>query len=81
MVGVAGFEPAAFWSQTRRADQLRYTPTSPQANSPEGKREYRAKVWCEQIVNDVSKGVKPIFASFQSGRKPSDVPLSAHISP
>ena len=26
MVGVAGFEPAASWSQTRCATKLRYTP-------------------------------------------------------
>ena len=26
MVGVAGFEPATSWSQTKRASQLRYTP-------------------------------------------------------
>jgi hypothetical protein len=26
VVGVAGFEPATSWSQTMRADQLRYTP-------------------------------------------------------
>ncbi len=26
MVGVAGFEPAALWSQTRCATKLRYTP-------------------------------------------------------
>ena len=26
MVGVAGLEPAASWSQTRRASQLRQTP-------------------------------------------------------
>ena len=26
MVGVTGFEPATFWSQTRRATKLRYTP-------------------------------------------------------
>jgi hypothetical protein len=25
---VAGFEPATSWSQTMRADQLRYTPQS-----------------------------------------------------
>ena len=25
-VGVAGFEPATPWSQTRYANQLRYTP-------------------------------------------------------
>lgn len=27
MVGAAGLEPAASWSQTRRASQLRYAPT------------------------------------------------------
>ena len=27
MVGVAGFEPAALWSQTRCATKLRYTPS------------------------------------------------------
>ena len=32
MVGVAGFEPATSWSQTMRANQLRYTPS---AASPE----------------------------------------------
>ena len=26
MVGVAGFEPAAFWSQTRRSIKLSYAP-------------------------------------------------------
>jgi hypothetical protein len=26
MVGVAGFEPATLWSQTRCATRLRYTP-------------------------------------------------------
>lgn len=26
MVGAAGFEPATFWSQTRRATRLRYAP-------------------------------------------------------
>ena len=26
MVGVTGFEPATFWSQTRRATKLRHTP-------------------------------------------------------
>ncbi len=26
MVGVAGFEPATLWSQTRCATKLRYTP-------------------------------------------------------
>lgn len=26
MVGVAGFEPAAYWSQTSCATKLRYTP-------------------------------------------------------
>ena len=28
MVGVAGFEPAAHWSQTSCATKLRYTPKS-----------------------------------------------------
>ena len=28
MVGVAGFEPATLWSQTRCATRLRYTPSS-----------------------------------------------------
>ena len=28
MVGVAGFEPAAHWSQTSCATKLRYTPIS-----------------------------------------------------
>ena len=28
MVGVAGFEPAAHWSQTSCATKLRYTPTN-----------------------------------------------------
>ena len=28
MVGVAGFEPAALWSQTRCATKLRYTPSN-----------------------------------------------------
>ena len=27
MVGVRGLEPPTSWSQTRRANQLRYTPT------------------------------------------------------
>ncbi len=27
LVGVRGFEPPTFWSQTRRATRLRYTPT------------------------------------------------------
>ncbi len=26
MVGAAGFEPATFWSRTKRATSLRYTP-------------------------------------------------------
>ncbi len=26
MVGMTGFEPAAFWSRTRRATKLRYIP-------------------------------------------------------
>jgi hypothetical protein len=26
LVGAAGFEPATFWSQTRRATRLRYAP-------------------------------------------------------
>ena len=26
MVGVTGFEPATFWSRTKRATKLRYTP-------------------------------------------------------
>ena len=26
VVGAAGFEPATFWSQTRRATRLRYAP-------------------------------------------------------
>ena len=47
MVGVAGFEPAAFWSQTRRADQLRYTPT---VKMPEGKAEYKGKPIAEQTT-------------------------------
>src|ERR1043166_3889557 len=29
MVGAAGFEPATFWSQTRRATRLRYAPGTP----------------------------------------------------
>ena len=29
MVGVAGFEPAAHWSQTSCATKLRYTPKNP----------------------------------------------------
>jgi hypothetical protein len=28
MVGVAGFEPATLWSQTRCATRLRYTPNA-----------------------------------------------------
>ena len=28
MVGATGFEPATFWSQTRRATKLRYAPNS-----------------------------------------------------
>ncbi len=27
MVGVTGFEPATFWSRTKRATKLRYTPS------------------------------------------------------
>jgi hypothetical protein len=26
VVGVTGFEPATFWSRTKRATKLRYTP-------------------------------------------------------
>lgn len=26
LVGVTGFEPATFWSRTKRATKLRYTP-------------------------------------------------------
>ena len=26
MVGVTGFEPTTFWSRTKRATKLRYTP-------------------------------------------------------
>ena len=33
LVGVAGFEPATSWSQTMRADQLRYTPQKPYCHS------------------------------------------------
>jgi hypothetical protein len=29
LVGAAGFEPATFWSQTRRATRLRYAPPEP----------------------------------------------------
>jgi hypothetical protein len=29
LVGAAGFEPATFWSQTRRATRLRYAPPDP----------------------------------------------------
>ena len=29
MVEVAGFEPAAFWSRTKRATKLRYTSMEP----------------------------------------------------
>src|SRR3954454_17526439 len=29
LVGAAGFEPATFWSQTRRATRLRYAPPRP----------------------------------------------------
>src|SRR5581483_9239572 len=31
MVGAAGFEPATFWSQTRRATRLRYAPSGDRA--------------------------------------------------
>lgn len=31
-VEVAGFEPAAFWSRTKRATKLRYTPENNGAN-------------------------------------------------
>jgi hypothetical protein len=27
VVGVTGFEPATFWSRTKRAAKLRYTPS------------------------------------------------------
>ena len=29
LVEVAGFEPAAFWSRTKRATKLRYAPMEP----------------------------------------------------
>ena len=32
MVGVTGFEPATFWSRTKRATKLRYTPENNGAN-------------------------------------------------
>ena len=32
MVEVTGFEPATFWSRTKRATKLRYTSTKRQAN-------------------------------------------------
>ena len=32
VVGVTGFEPATFWSRTKRATKLRYTPKKNGAN-------------------------------------------------
>ncbi len=34
VVGAAGFEPATFWSRTKRATSLRYTPKSTDLISP-----------------------------------------------
>ena len=42
MVGMTGFEPATFWSRTRRATKLRYIPTlyilTPQMSLGKGKQ-------------------------------------------
>ena len=49
MVEVAGFEPAAFWSRTKRATKLRYTSVivgraRPSPASPGAKQQDRLKM-------------------------------------
>src|SRR5262245_44261124 len=39
VVGAAGFEPATFWSQTRRATRLRYAPLR------RGPPRYTVRIW------------------------------------
>ena len=45
MVGVAGFEPAAHWSQTSCATKLRYTPICLSENIGRGRRTRTLGTW------------------------------------
>src|SRR5262245_60565225 len=56
VVGAAGFEPATFWSQTRRATRLRYAPLR------RGPPRYTVRIW------PARRGPAPAKALSRSGK-------------
>ena len=52
LVGVTGFEPATFWSRTKRATKLRYTPTE------------TYQVYTKRAVLSNKKYALPIFSFY-----------------
>ena len=52
MVGVTGFEPTTFWSRTKRATKLRYTPTE------------TYQVYTKRAVLSNKKYALPIFSFY-----------------
>ncbi len=59
MVGVKGFEPPTFWSQTRRATKLRYTPIKLRAVS-------QLRLNNIQYINVVVNKIYKLFINFFS---------------
>ena len=50
MVGVAGFEPAASWSRTKRDTKLRHTPLKRKGNYTGKQMECQAKLTMGPVV-------------------------------
>tara|TARA_R110000850_G_scaffold6072_37_gene23945 strand:+ start:167 stop:436 length:270 start_codon:yes stop_codon:yes gene_type:complete len=57
MVGVEGFEPPTFCSQSRRATRLRYTPMSCCGGVDAAFQEVRIIPMAQRVVNDKTKEI------------------------
>src|SRR5438046_4551150 len=61
-IGAAGFEPAASWSQTRRATRLRHTPIRLDASCVDAKLPRKAKLLhpAQQHLDQRPEGTAPV---------------------
>ncbi len=50
MVGATGFEPAAFWSQTRSSTKLSYTPTRLKMGAGTGFEPVAFGLWAQRAT-------------------------------
>ena len=61
MVGVAGFEPATSWSQTKRSTKLSHTPMEPDTRYARVTEGYKSPVLLIKLIWHINKFNEVIF--------------------